>query len=100
MTDCVFAGRTYAPLVALSTLPFKMTVGSSAGWCVALLSTWTVKPPPAFGVWAMLAVQREEASSAEIAARERRFVDGKDIKEGWLIVRSMSSTPRNLDAEE
>src|ERR1700747_3197532 len=82
MPDCVPAGSVYAPFVALSTLPLTMMVGSSAGWCVALLSTWTVRAPAVLGVCAMLAVQRGEANSAEIAARERSFVDGRDIEEG------------------
>jgi hypothetical protein len=80
-----------------------VTVASSAGWCVALFRTFTVSgaaAPGVLGVWAMLAAQKEEASSAEIAAKERSFVDGRDIKVGGAIVRSSCSTPRNLDAKE
>jgi hypothetical protein len=53
-----------------------------------------------FAVCAVKAGTQEKASSAQLAARERSFVDERGIEEGWPIVRSSCSTSRNLDAEK
>jgi hypothetical protein len=52
---------------------------------VALFKTRTVSAegPGVLAVWAVWAISagaKKEASSAEMAARERSFVDGRDIK--------------------